>query len=32
MDFVAPNNNIDYHLKIVYYTGHARLMDMHSLA
>ncbi|KAE9379701.1 hypothetical protein N431DRAFT_553822 [Stipitochalara longipes BDJ] len=32
MDFVAPTDDIDHHLKIVYYAGHARLMDTRSLA
>jgi hypothetical protein len=32
MDFVSPTDDIDRHLKIVYYAGHARLMETRSLA
>ncbi|KAH8753396.1 hypothetical protein BGZ57DRAFT_773945 [Hyaloscypha finlandica] len=32
MDFASPTDAIDHHLKIVYYAGHARLMETRSLA
>jgi len=32
MDFVSPTDDIDHDLKIVYYAGHARLMETRSLA
>jgi len=32
MDFALPTDAIDHHLKIVYYAGHARLMETRSLA
>ena len=32
MEFVSPTDDIDHHLKIVYYAGHARLMETRSLA